>query len=229
MHIDFSPVWSRMDYLLEGLGVTVLVSAAAIVLSFALGVGLAVCRISLLRGVRLFAAAYIDVFRNTPFIVQLFFLYFGLPEIGVPTDPLVTGIIALSLTCAAGNAEIVRSGIETVSKGVVDAGRSFGLSGYQVYRHLVLPIALRVSWRPLGNAFVNLVLTTSVLSTITVNDLTGNASNISAETFKPFEVFLTVLVIYCAVTFAVSALVNVIYALFFARMAERPVIRGQAA
>ena len=229
MRIDFSPVLSRMDYLLSGLGMTVMVSVAAIVLSFALGVVVATGRISRYRTARLLAAGYIDLFRNTPFLVQLFFLYFGLPEIGIPTEPVTTGILALSLTCAAGNAEIVRSGIETVPRGVVEAGRSFGLSALQVYRYVIMPIALRVAWRPLGNAFVNLVLTTSILSTITVNDLTGNASNISSETFKPFEVYLVVLVIYCAVTFVVSGVVNAVYALFFARTAERAVIRGKAA
>lgn len=227
MQIDFSPVLARLDYLLAGLGVTVMVSVAAIVLSFVLGVGLAICRISSIKALRVFAAAYIDLFRNTPFIVQLFFIYFGLPEIGVPTDPVVTGIVALGLSGAAGNAEIIRSGIETVGKGVVDAARSFGLSTFQLYRFIVMPIALRIAWRPLGNAFVNLVLTTSIVSVITVNDLTGNASNISAETFKPFEVFFTVLLMYCVVTFAVSALVNVTYALFFAKTAERPLMRGQ--
>ena len=228
MRIDFSPVLTRLDYLLAGLGVTVTIAVCAIVLSFALGLLLAICRISQSRALRVFASAYIDVFRSTPFLVQLFFFYYGLPEIGIPTEPLLTGILALSLACAAGNAEIIRAGIETVSKGIVDAGRSFGLSTYQVYRYLILPNALRISWRPLGNAFVNLVLTTSVLSTITVNDLAGNAANISSETFKPFEVYLTVLVIYCAVTFAVSAIVNSVYALLFARMIERPIIRGQA-
>ncbi len=228
MRIDFSPVLSRLDYLLEGLAVTVCVAVAAIVLSFVLGVLLAICRISQRRGLRVFASVYIDVFRNTPFLVQLFFLYYGLPEIGIPTDPIPTGILALSLACAAGNAEIIRAGIETVSKGIVDAGRSFGMSAYQIYRYLILPNALRISWRPLGNAFVNLVLTTSILSTITVNDLAGNAANVSAETFKPFEVYLTVLVTYCAVTFTLSGIVNSIYALLFARMAERPVLRGHA-
>lgn len=228
MRIDFSPVLSRLDYLLEGLAVTVLVAVAAIFLSFALGLLLAICRISRTRALRIFASVYIDVFRNTPFIVRLFFLYYGLPEIGIPTDPMPTGILALSLACAAGNAEIIRAGIETVSKGIVDAGRSFGMSGYQIYRYLILPNALRIAWRPLGNAFVNLVLTTSVLSTITVNDLAGNAANVSAETFKPFEVYLTVLVTYCAVTFTVSGIVNSIYALLFSRVAERPVMRGHA-
>lgn len=228
MGINFSSVWARSDVLITGLQMTVLIAACAVVLSFAVGMLLAICRVSSVKGLRIFAAAYIDLFRNTPFIVQLFFIYFGLPEIGVPTDPVITGIFALGLSGAAGNAEIIRSGMETVGKGVVDAARSFALSTFQLYRYIIMPIALRICWRPLGNAFVNLVLTTSVVSVITVNDLTGNAANIAAETFKPFEVYLTVLLIYCVVTFAVSALVNVTYALFFSKTAERPLMRGQA-
>ncbi len=228
MTIDFWPVLTRSEYLISGLGLTVLISACAIVLSFMVGLIVAIFRLSKNVWLRRLAMLYVDVFRNTPFIVQLFFLFFGLPEIGIPTDPIITGIAALTLTCAAGNSEIIRSGIETVSRGIVDAGRSFGLSMFQIYRYLIMPNALMVAWRPLGNAFVNLVLTTSIVSTITVNDLTGNAANISSETFKPFEVYLIVLLVYCAVTFTVSAIVNTIYALFFARMVERPVIRGKA-
>ena len=227
MGLNFNSVFARSDYLMAGLQVTVLIALGAIVISFIVGTAVAICRISRFRALRIFASLYIDVFRNTPFLIQLYFLYYGLPDLGIPTEPVTTGVIALGLTGAAGNAEIIRSGIETVNKSVVDAARSFALTSSQVYRLIVLPIALRISWRPLGNAFVNLVLTTSIVSTITVNDLTGNASNISAENFKPFEVFLVVLVIYCAVTFAVSGIVNAIYALFFARTVERPLIRGQ--
>ncbi len=227
MGINFNSVLARSDYLLAGLQLTVLIASCAILLSFAVGIAIAICRISRIKALRVFASVYIDVFRNTPFLIQLYFFYFGLPDIGVPTEPISTGIIALGLSGAAGNAEIIRSGIETVNKGIVDAARSFALS---TCRSIASDHADRacIAWRPLGNAFVNLVLTTSIVSTITVNDLTGNASNISAETFKPFEVFLVVLLIYCAVTFAVSAIVNVIYALFFARTTERPLIRGQA-
>ena len=228
MGINFNSVLARSDYLLAGLQLTVFIALCAIVLSFVVGVAIAICRVSQIRALRIFASLYIDLFRNTPFLIQLYFIYFGLPDIGIPTEPISAGIVALGLSGAAGNAEIIRSGIETVNKGIVDAARSFALSTVQIYRYAILPIALRIAWRPLGNAFVNLVLTTSIVSTITVNDLTGNASNISAETFKPFEVFLVVLLIYCVVTFAISAIVNVIYALFFARTTERPLIRGQA-
>ncbi|MEQ1768840.1 MAG: amino acid ABC transporter permease [Devosia sp.] len=228
MGINFNSVLARSDYLLAGLQTTLLIATCAIVLSFALGTLLAIFRISSIRALRIFASIYIDVFRNTPFLIQLYFIYFGLPDIGIPTEPVTTGIIALGFCIAAGNAEIIRSGIETVQKGTVDAARSFALSTVQIYRYVILPLALRVAWRPLGNAFVNLFLTTSIVSTITVNDLTGNAANVSAETFKPFEVYLVVLLVYCVVTFAVSGIVNAVYALAFAKTVERPLLRGQA-
>lgn len=226
MGIDFGAVLAQRSYLLQGLALTAAVSAISICLSFIIGVGLALCRVAPLRVLRSFAALYIDIFRNTPFLVQLFFFYYGLPEIGIATNPVVTGTIALSLAVAAGNAEIIRSCIETVDASVVQAARSFGMSSVNVYRLVIVPIALRTALRPLGSAFVNLVLTTSVLSTITVNDVMGNAINVAADTFRPFEVYLVVLVVYCVMTFTVSGGVNGAHALMYSHLSERPHLRG---
>ena len=217
MTLHFGVVWDNASYLLQGMGVTVLVSIATLILSFALAIGLAVVRVSPLSLLRMLGGLYIDIFRNTPFLVQLFFFYFGLPEIGVMIGPIETGILALSLATAASNAEVIRAGIETVDRGIVEAARSFALSTVQIYRHIILPIALRVSWRPLGSVFINMVLTTSVLSTITVNDLMGNAQTVSSTTFRPFEVFLAVLLLYSVVTFTLSALINIVQTLWLER------------
>lgn len=217
MNLHFEVIARNLPTLLQGLGTTVVVSLATLLLSLVLGVVLALARVSPARAVRVLGALYVDVFRNTPFIVQVFFFYFGLPEIGILIGPVETGIIALSLATAASNAEVIRAGIETVDRGTVEAARSFALGRAQVYRYVILPMAFRVVWRPLGSVFVNMVLTTSVLSTITVNDLMGNASTVSSATFRPFEVYLTVLVLYCLVTFALSALVGIVQRLAFER------------
>ncbi len=209
MPLQFHVIAANLPYLLQGLLVTALVSLATLLLSFILAIGLAVLRVSKRRALQWLGSLYIDVFRNTPFIVQLFFFYFGLPEIGIMIGPIETGILALSLATAASNAEVIRAGIETVDRGIVEAAQSSALSPMQTYRYVILPIALRVAWRPLGSVFVNMVLTTSILSTITVNDLMGNANTVSSTTFRPFEVYLTVLVLYCLVTFIVSAGVKV--------------------
>lgn len=211
MDFYFQAVFARIDFILAGLAVTLGVSLATLAASFALGIGLALCRIAPQRLLRLGATVYIDVFRNTPFLVQLFFFYFGLPEIGVDVEPILCGIIALSLSTATHNAEVLRAGIEAVERGVVEAAHALGFSGYQTFRFVILPIALRQALRPLGNVFINMVLTTSVLSTITVNDLMGNAMTVSAETFRPFEVYLTMMLLYCALTFSLSAGLNLVY------------------
>jgi His/Glu/Gln/Arg/opine family amino acid ABC transporter permease subunit len=225
MKLFFLPVFQRFDTLLDGLGVTVLIALLAIVISMIAGLGLALARRSSIRPVRWLAVAYIDVFRNTPFVVQLFFFYFGLPEIGVFIDAFTTGVIALSLAAATSTAEVIRAGMESVDRGVIEAARAYGLSPFQQYRYVILPIAFRFAVRPLGSVFVNLVLTTSVLSTITVNDLMSNAENVASETFRPFETYVVVLVLFWLATFAVSAIVNLASALWLRRSSDRVAVR----
>ncbi len=221
MQLFFVPVFSRFGALLDGLETTVLVSLLAIVFSLILGLVLASARRSPVAPVRWLAVAYLDVFRNTPFVVQLFFFYFGLPEIGIYVGALTTGIIALSLAAATSTAEVIRAGIENVDRGVIEAARAYGLSRVQQYRYVILPIAFRFAIRPLGSVFVNLVLTTSVLSTITVNDLMSRAETVASDTFRPFEVYLVVLVLFWLATFAVSAIVNLASHFWLRRSSER--------
>jgi His/Glu/Gln/Arg/opine family amino acid ABC transporter permease subunit len=225
MTLLFVPVLARFATLVDGFKVTALVAFAAIVFSMIVGLGLAFARRSPSRPVRWLAVAYIDVFRNTPFVVQLFFFYFGLPELGIYIDAVTTGIVALSLAAATSTAEVMRAGIESVDRGVIEAARAYGLSRAQQYRYVILPIAFRFAIRPLGSVFVNLVLTTSVLSTITVNDLMSRAETVASDTFRPFEVYLVVLVLYWLATFAVSAAVNLVSAVWLRRSSERPAVR----
>ena len=221
MTLLFVPVFARFATLVDGFKVTAFVALAAIIFSMMVGLGLAFARRSPAWPVRWLAVAYIDVFRNTPFIVQLFFFYFGLPELGIYIDAITTGIVALSLAAATSTAEVIRAGIESVDRGVIEAARGYGLSRFQQYRYVILPIAFRFAIRPLGSVFVNLVLTTSVLSTITVNDLMSRAETVASDTFRPFEVYLVVLVFYWLGTFAVSAVVNLVSALWLRRSSDR--------
>lgn len=221
MTLFFVPVFARIGALLDGLKVTVLVSILAIVFSLLLGLALASARHSSIAPVRWLAVVYLDIFRNTPFVVQLFFFYFGLPEIGIYVDALTTGVIALSLAAATSTAEVIRAGVESVDRGVIEAARAYGLSRLQQYRYVILPMALRFAIRPLGSVFVNLVLTTSVLSTITVNDLMSRAETVASDTFRPFEVYLVVLVLFWLATFAVSAAVNLASYFWLRRSSER--------
>ena len=210
MHLFFTPVLQRAGAMLAGAETTALVSLAAMALSLLLGFPLMLARMSRRRPLRWAASAYLDLFRNTPFVVQLFFFYYGLPEVGISLDELSTGVLALALATATNTAEILRAGVEGVDRGVVEAGRSLALTEMQSFVTIVMPIALRLAIRPLTSVFVNLVLTTSVLSTITVNELMASAENIASETFRPFETYVLVLLFYCAITFAVSAAMNAV-------------------
>ena len=210
MHLFFTPILQRAGAMAAGAETTALISLAAMLLSLVLGFPLMLARISRRGALRRAAAAYLDVFRNTPFVVQLFFFYYGLPEIGVSLDELSTGILALGLAAATSTAEILRAAVEGVDPGVVEAGRSFALNDVQLFSHVILPIALRMAIRPLTSVFVNLVLTTSVLSAITVDELMSSAENIASETFRPFETYVLVLAFYCVVTFAVSGAMNAV-------------------
>jgi polar amino acid transport system permease protein/putative glutamine transport system permease protein len=217
MTLFFVPVLRYLPTLIAGLGLTIYVSVVSIVLSLIFGLALALARRSHVRVVRWLAVAFLDVFRNTPFIVQLFFFYFGLPVIGVYWDALDTGILALSLASATSAAEVIRAGIESVERGVIEAARAYGLNTFQQYRYIILPIAFRFAIRPLGSVLVNLVLTTSVLSTITVNELMSKAENVASATFRPFEVYLVVLGLFWLATFAVSMIVHLVSALWLRR------------
>ena len=221
MKLFFTPVLMHWKELIPGFWTTLTIALAAIVLSLVGGLLLALARESQERAVRWLSVAYMDVFRNTPFVVQLFFFYYGLPELGIRIDAVTTGIVALALTTSTNTAEAIRAGIASIHGGILEAARASGLSGLQTLRAIVLPLAFRFAIRPLGSIFVNLVLTTSVVSTITVNDLMSGAENLASETYRPFEVYIVVLVFYCAITFAVSGAVNIVSALWLRRSSER--------
>jgi polar amino acid transport system permease protein/putative glutamine transport system permease protein len=190
--------------LAAGARLTALACALALAGGLALGIVAALMRTAASPPARRAANAYVDIFRNVPFIVQLFFLFYGLPEIGVELDAFGTGVLALSLAGGAFTSDAIRSGILAIEPGVLEAAQVSGLPRLTIYRRIVLPIALRTSVRPLGSVFVNLILTSSILSAITVNELTGSAKIVAADTFRPFEVYALLLLAYVTLTYLVS-------------------------
>jgi len=152
--------------------------------------------------------AYVELFRNIPFLVLIFFFYFGLPELGIFINSFWTGAMALSLAVGAYVADAIRGGITSIDRGVHLASAAYGFSRLQRLRYIVLPLAFRVSLRPLGSIFINLILTTSLLSTITLNELTNSAKIIASMTFRPFEVYFMLLVLYSMLTYTCSLVVQ---------------------
>ncbi|MCD2516717.1 amino acid ABC transporter permease [Massilia sp. G4R7] len=190
--------------LAAGARLTALACALALAGALVLGIAVALMRTASGSQARRIANLYVDVFRNVPFIVQLFFLFYGLPEIGVELSAFATGVLALSLAGGAFVSDVIRSGILALEPGVLEAAQVSGLSRLAIYRRIVLPIALRTSIRPLGAVFVNLILTSSILSAITLNELTGAAKIVASDTFAPFEVYALLLVVYAFMTWLVS-------------------------
>lgn len=204
MTFDLTTLAPYFGDLAAGARLTALACVLALSGGLALGVVAALMRTAASPAARRAADIYVDIFRNVPFIVQLFFLFYGLPEIGVELSAFSTGVLALSLAGGAFTSDVIRAGILAVEHGVLEAAQVSGLSRLAIYRRIVLPIALRNAVRPLGAVFVNLILTSSILSAITLNELTGSAKIVAADTFQPFEVYVLLLLLYAVMTWLVS-------------------------
>ncbi len=190
--------------MLEGMGRSAIIIVCSLVLSFCLGTVMALFRNSKSKALRGIGAGWVNFLRNTPFLVQLFFFFYGLPQLGINTDPMVTAIIALGVNSSATNCEAIRSGLLAVKKNYYECAYALGFSALQTIKTIVLPISLRVAFKPLTNNFVNLALTSSVAFSVTVMEIMGSAKTVVARTSRPFEVYLIILVCYCIFTFLIS-------------------------
>ena len=204
MRLDLTVLAPYLGFLAEGALLTAEVCGLALVGSVILGMLVAIARTSQFAWLRWLAFAYVDLFRNIPFIVQLFFFYYGLPEVGIYIDAFTTGAVALSIAGGAYASDVIRAGILAIDNGIIEAAEVSGLSKRVTFTRIVLPIALRTSVRPLGSVLINMILTSSILSTITLNELTGNAKIVASDTFRPFEIYVVLLVVYAALTYLVS-------------------------
>jgi polar amino acid transport system permease protein len=193
---QFADVWNARQELAWGALLTVELSAMAMVLSLIFAVIGAFLRISGPTPVRMAIATYVEVIRNTPFLVQIFMLYFGLPTLGIRLDANAGALIALVLNGSAYTIEIVRAGIESIGHGQTEAGMAIGLHRFQVFRLIILPQALRAVVPPLGSQFILLMLNSSIVSVISADELTAVAQDIQSRTFRPFETFIVATLIY---------------------------------
>jgi polar amino acid transport system permease protein len=212
----FAPVWSRADQLLTGLVETLWISATVILLGFLVGVAGALAAGSRARPLRVIVRVYIEAIRNTPLLAQLFFIYFGLPGLGIRLAAVPAAMIALVVNLGAYTTEIVRGGIDAVPKGQTDAGAALGLTPRQVFFLIVLKPALKAMFPALASQFTLLMLATSILSQIGVEDLFHMASLIDSVTYRSFEVYAVVCGFYLAVALGFRGLFAAVYWLAFA-------------
>ncbi len=180
----------------RALTTTLFLGLSSFVIGSILGLFLALARLSILRPLRVFAVAYVSVFRGTPLLVQILLLYFGLPQVGVVLEPIPSAVLALSLNAAAYLSENFRSGILAVEKGQREAASALGMTPRQALRRVVLPQAVRVAIPAVGNRLVALMKDTSLASVVTVVELTRLAEQVGSATFRYMEMFVIVAVVY---------------------------------
>ena len=198
--IQFGPLW-------EGLMVTFRISVISLVLSFAIGLITALFRMSHSFVAKTMARVYLEMIRNTPLLIQLFFIYFVLgPVLGL--DRFFSAVLALSLFEGAYASEIFRAGIVSIQKGQWEAAYSLGLSTFDTYKDIILPQAIRRILPPLTSQAISLVKDSALVSTIAIYDLTMQAQAVIAETFLTFELWFTVAGMYLVVTVTLSIIVN---------------------
>ncbi len=189
--------------LLKGLGVTLKISAVSLVLSSLLGLVTAICRLSESFAARAIARTYLELIRNTPLLVQLFFIYFVFSPM-VDLSRFSSAVLALSLFEGAYASEIIRAGILAIPRGQWEAADSIGLGRFRTYRHVVLPQALRHMTPPLVSQAVSLIKDSALVSTIAIYDLTMKGQEIIAETYLVFELWFTIAAIYLILTLSLS-------------------------
>jgi putative glutamine transport system permease protein len=206
--MDWSVLRENAGLLGAGLLVTLEVSALALVLALALGVVVATLRVAPSAALRRIGTAYVEFLRNIPLLVQLFFLYFGLPSIGIRLDAFVCGVLALGVYSSAFVAEAIRSGIAGVQKGQLEAGLSSGMRYATAMRLIVLPQAITKTIPPLGNTTLNLIKNSSLVSTVSVLDILGTANLIGARTFEYVPMFVGAAICYLILTIPTAFVVN---------------------
>ncbi|MHB1414428.1 MAG: amino acid ABC transporter permease [Chloroflexota bacterium] len=206
--MDLSFLQSILPQLLAGAWITIQLTVFAIGAGVVLGLVLALLRISKSPILSAPALAYIEFFRGTPLLVQIFMIYFGLGSLGVNIPDFFSGFLALSLNSAAYNAEIFRAGIQSISKGQMEASRSLGLSYTQSMAFVIIPQAFRFCLPPLGNEFIALLKDSSLVAIIGISDLMRVGREINGRTLRSIEVFGYVAIVYLMMTLPLSQLVN---------------------
>ena len=212
---NFEALLPHWEQFVQGCLLTLRLSAVSVLIGLGVGLVAVLSKRSSSPALRWAAQSYIEVIRNTPFLVQVLFIFFGLPSLGISFTPNTAAVLALSLNLGAFSAEIIRTGIESVPRGQFEAGAALGLSRFQTFRHIVLKPALRTIYPSLAGQFVMLLLTTSIVSSISAEELTSVAQNIDSATFRSFEVYIVTALLYLAMSMVFATAFKAIDRLLF--------------
>ena len=207
--MDFSFLSRYQGFYISGAKLTLYLAFFSVIFGTILGLMLALLKLSKIKMLNFIASAYIEFFRGTPILVQLYIIYYGLYAIGLNLPDNVAGIITLSINSAAYVAEIIRAGISAVDSGQTEAGRSLGLTGAETMRYIVIPQAFKNILPALGNEFITIIKESSIVSVIGIHELMYNANTVRGNTFKPYEPLIVAAVIYFVITFTLSKVLGV--------------------
>lgn len=197
---DFMPVLGSWDRLLAGAWLSVKLSSVAIVLGFIAGTLCAAGRVSRLGWLRKLIGAYVEIIRNTPLLVQVFIVFFGFASLGLTLSAETSALVTLVINIGAYTTEIMRAGIQSIQRGQLEAAECLAMSRTQIFLHVVLLPAIERVYPALSSQFVLLMLASSITSQISVEELTATANLIQSETFRSFEVFGVIAVMYLALS-----------------------------
>ena len=195
-NLEFGWLYDALSTIAQGAGMTAFLIAVTTVAGTVLSVLGAAARRSRYPLLRQAVTAYVEIVRNTPFLVQLFFIFFGLPAIGIRLDPVLAALLAMALNMAAYSTEIVGSGLDAVPRGQREAAAALGLRSRQVFFKIVLPQAMKIIFPALSSQIVIMMLESAVVSQISVRELTYEADLLQARTFRAFETYLVVTLVY---------------------------------
>jgi polar amino acid transport system permease protein len=205
---DFFSVLNQWPLLLKGVAWTLALSLLAAVVGVIVGIACAWARTHGAAWLKALVGAYVELVRNTPFIVQLFFIFFGLPAAGIKLSPEVASMIAMVVNLGAYAAEIIRAGVDATPRGQIEAGLSLALTPAQVFTRVVLPPALRKVWPALVSQIIIVMLGSAVCGQISVEELSYAANLIQSRNFRAFEAFIIATLIYLALSMALRRLLN---------------------
>ena len=201
---DFSFLSTHWDAFLAGARSTALMSLATIAMGFLAGAVLAVIRTQ--ARARRIVTAYVDVIRNTPLVIQAFWLFFGLASLQVRIPAIAAAVIALVINVSAYTTEILRAGIESIPRGQIEAASCLGMNRWKVLRLVILPQAVERMYPALVSQFVLMLLATSIMSQISVEELTSAGYSVQSQTFRGFEIYLVVALVYLCLSWLLRLL-----------------------
>lgn len=207
MHYQFDfgallPYWR--DFL-SGALTTIEITVFSVIIGMAIGVACAIARRSQVAILRTVVGVYIEAVRNTPFIVQIFFIFFGLSSVGIRMPIIAASVFAMVINVGAYTAEIMRAGMDSIHPSQIEAAQALGLSKFQIYRDIIMLPAIERVYPSLSSQFILMMLATSICSQISAEELTGVANNIQSNTFRSLETYFVVALLYVAITYLMRA------------------------